>query len=552
MRLLETRGGDLHLTDELHDEEIPPYATLSHTWGHPRDEVTYKDIIERRGQDKAGYEKIKFCGEQAARDGLRYFWVDSCCIDRSSSAELQEAIISMFRWYRGAQKCYAYMADVSTAAGYTIWNWEPAFRRSRWFTRGWTLQELLAPSAVEFFSREGTLLGSKDDLRDLVAEITGIDAGALRGVPMPQFEIDERLAWVARRQTTRGEDEAYCLFGIFGVSMPVMYGEGRENAMSRLRTALRQASRSENEPRNQPFIPPPAAATQRRKYSLLKLEFPPGLLDVVAFSPDGATLAIGCTDSTVMLWDRGSWTLLYTLRRHAGGVSAVAFSPDNKTLATAGGDGIARLWDYRSQTALCALRGPKRRVNTVAWSPDGETLATGSSDGSIMLWDGQSGAARQVLNFHWGYVSTLAFSPADMLVSGGKDRAIRVIDYRSGQLLRKLEGHADLISAVAFSPDGLTLATASADKTVKLWNYWSVRARRTIKMGEDSVQALAFSPHGELATGSANGSLKLWDVQSGAEVHTFDGQQGFVRAVALSSDGAVASVSGSGAFRLWT
>ncbi len=459
----------------------------------------------------------------------------------------------MFRWYRGAQKCYVYMADVSTAAGYTIWTWEPAFRQSRWFTRGWTLQELLAPSAVEFFSREGTLLGSKDDLRDLVVEITGIDAGALRGVPMPQFEIDERLAWVARRHTTRGEDEAYCLLGIFGVSIPVMYGEGRENAMARLQTALRQASRGENQPRDQPFIYPPAAATQRTWGSLLKVEFPPGLLNVVAFSPDGATLAVGCTDSTVMIWDRGSWTMSYTLRRHKGGrVRAVAFSPDNKTLATAGSDGIARLWDYRSQTALCALRGHTRSVNTVAWSPDGETLATGSSDGSIRLWDGQSGAALQVLNFHWGYVSTLTFSPADMLVSGGKDRVVRVIDYRSGQLLRKLEGHMELVSAVAFSPDGLTLATASADQTVKLWNYWSVRARRTIKTTEGFVQALAFSPHGELATGSSHGSLKLWDVQSGAEVHTFDGEQGFVNGVALSSDGAVASVSRNGAFSLWT
>ncbi|KAF2233361.1 HET-domain-containing protein, partial [Viridothelium virens] len=235
MRLLQRREGHLHLTEDLRDNEIPPYAVLSHTWGDPKDEVNFKDMVEGTGRHKAGYEKIVFCGKQAARDDLQHFWVDICCINKSSSAELQEAIISMFRWYERATKCYVYLADVSTPYQYNQWAWEQAFRGSRWFTRGWTLQELLAPQAVEFFSREGRSLGDKENLENLVQEITRIDVRALRGIPISHFKTNERFLWAKIRHTTRGEDEAYSLLGIFGITMPIMYGEGRERAMNRLR-----------------------------------------------------------------------------------------------------------------------------------------------------------------------------------------------------------------------------------------------------------------------------------------------------------------------------
>jgi hypothetical protein len=157
MRLLEVLpNGDFRLTGKLLDDSIPRYAILSHTWGDESQEVISEDMVKYSGRDKAGYKKIKFCGEQAARDGLQYFWMDSCCIDKSNRAELQEAIGSMFRWYRRAVKCYVYLADVS------IQNmWEEAFGKSRWFARGWTLQELLVPLSVEFFSEEGSRLGDK-------------------------------------------------------------------------------------------------------------------------------------------------------------------------------------------------------------------------------------------------------------------------------------------------------------------------------------------------------------------------------------------------------
>jgi hypothetical protein len=123
MRLLECTIKDSRefeefaLSEELYGEDIPPYAILSHTWGRNGDEVTFKDLIDGTGKSKPGFKKIRFGGEQARLDGLRYIWLDTCCIDKSSSAELQEAINSMFRWYRDAAKCYVYLADVSLVAG---------------------------------------------------------------------------------------------------------------------------------------------------------------------------------------------------------------------------------------------------------------------------------------------------------------------------------------------------------------------------------------------------------------------------------------------------
>jgi Heterokaryon incompatibility protein (HET) len=168
MRLLKLVGpGDFSLVQVPTHNDLP-YTILSHTWT-PGQEVTYQELISGSGKSKAGYEKIKFCGEQATKDGYSYFWVDTCCIDKTNPAELSTAINSMFRWYRNAKKCYVYLADVSisgdevdTQANQSTW--EGAFRRSRWFTRGWTLQELVAPAVMEFFSKEGKRLGDRMSL----------------------------------------------------------------------------------------------------------------------------------------------------------------------------------------------------------------------------------------------------------------------------------------------------------------------------------------------------------------------------------------------------
>jgi hypothetical protein len=248
MRLLERNNdGEFRLTKNFSDH-IPKYAILSHTWGVDTEEVNFRDLIDGTGKSKDGYRKIQFCGEQANRDGLQYFWVDTCCIDKSNSTELAEAINSMFRWYRDAAKCYVYLSDVSIAkrkrsTSLSDFAWESAFQASRWFTRGWTLQELLAPRSVEFFSLEGKRLGDKKSLERQIHEITGITVSAIHGALLSQFRVEERLLWAENRQTTREEDKAYSLLGIFDVSMPLIYGEGRDNAISRLKEEIDKPSK---------------------------------------------------------------------------------------------------------------------------------------------------------------------------------------------------------------------------------------------------------------------------------------------------------------------
>jgi hypothetical protein len=248
MRLLElTSSGECSLTRDL-IVKIPPYAILSHTWGEDNEEVTFQDFTQGVGKSKVGYDKIRFCEEHASNDHLQYFWIDTCCIDKSNNNELSEAINSMFRWYRDAAKCYVYLSDVSVNdtnvnGKFNQPSWETAFRKSRWFTRGWTLQELIAPTSVEFFSKEGDLLGSKRSLEQHIYEITGIPIKVLQGGPLSDFSITERMLWAEKRETTRKEDEAYSLLGIFDVHIPLIYGEGRDSAFRRLREEIDKASK---------------------------------------------------------------------------------------------------------------------------------------------------------------------------------------------------------------------------------------------------------------------------------------------------------------------
>jgi len=225
--------------EEFFGSDIPPYAILSHTWGD--EEVTFADLPLNQPTTvaRAGYRKITFTCAQAIYDGLNYAWIDTCCIDKSSSSELSEAINSMFAWYRDSDRCYAYLSDVLEA------NMDENFPGSRWFTRGWTLQELLAPKDVFFYDREGIQLATKLEDAEWISDITGIDKTALLGprdtfgveIGLGSFCVAKRMSWVSNRQTTRAEDMSYCLLGIFDVHMPLLYGEG-DQAFLRLQEEI--------------------------------------------------------------------------------------------------------------------------------------------------------------------------------------------------------------------------------------------------------------------------------------------------------------------------
>jgi ankyrin repeat protein len=294
MRLLRLREDEAEPSlTEFIGNDIPPYAILSHTWGKDNEEFTLKDVERNTGKRKAGYRKIQFCGRQAAKDGLQYFWVDTCCIDKSSSAELQEAINSMFRWYQKAERCYVYLSDVSLANSdrssigpvdgdscvssvessnesnlSSEQTWKLAFRRSRWFTRGWTLQELLAPTSVEFFSIEGKRLGDRVSLAQDIHTTTQIPQRALQGDCLSRFSVNERMSWAERRQTKREEDAAYSLLGIFDIQMPLLYGEGWKKAFARLRKEIGQPPIGESStPKRRRTTEPPLTLPFNRKSS---------------------------------------------------------------------------------------------------------------------------------------------------------------------------------------------------------------------------------------------------------------------------------------------
>ncbi|PMD46803.1 HET-domain-containing protein [Hyaloscypha variabilis F] len=209
----------------------PEYVILSHTWGD--DEVSYSDFQDTAKRlDQLGFRKIELTCTQAQRDGFNYAWVDTCCINKSSSAELSEAINSMFKWYRDAQKCYAYIEDL--VAG----DMASVFGSCKWFTRGWTLQELIAPRKLTFYGPGWISIGEKDNLSQVLESITGIDKSILQHtLELSSISIAKRMSWAAGRKATRKEDIAYCLMGLFDVNMPMLYGEG-EKAFERLQDEI--------------------------------------------------------------------------------------------------------------------------------------------------------------------------------------------------------------------------------------------------------------------------------------------------------------------------
>ena len=227
MHLLHTKTIKLH---EFIGSKVPKYAILSHRW--EGSEISFKDVTKYRNLGASGWAKIRKSCEIANMRGMEWIWIDTCCIDKRSSAELSEAINSMFQWYRDAQECYAYLSDVpSGCTTESHSEHRSPFRQSEWFTRGWTLQELIAPWSIIVLDQAWEKIGTKQSLDYLISSITGIDclnddSSDADDSPLNHC-VAVKLSWASRRVTTRQEDIAYCLMGLFNVNMPLLYGEGK-------------------------------------------------------------------------------------------------------------------------------------------------------------------------------------------------------------------------------------------------------------------------------------------------------------------------------------
>lgn len=280
---------------------------------------------------------------------------------------------------------------------------------------------------------------------------------------------------------------------------------------------------------------------------------PSALCSSVAYEATGNSLAAGCGDGTVRLFDAGTGELLRVLAGHAQGVRSIAFGFDGQTLASASDDKTIRLWELASGQTLRVLEGHKNWVRSLAFGPDGRVLASGSSDHTIRLWDVASGQCSRVIEVpkNWT-VACVAFSPDGKYVASG-DKEIRLWEVLSGKCSRVFEGHTNSILSVAFSPDGKSLASGSSDKTIRLWNVDSRRCFAILQGHKNPVWSVAMSPDGKtLASGSSDNTVRFWDTSTGRCTHIVDGHTDGVLSVAFSPDGqTVASGSSDRTIRLW-
>ncbi|KAK3682819.1 HET domain-containing protein [Podospora appendiculata] len=395
MRLLDTHTLQLK---EFIGKNIPSYAILSHTWNGD-EELSFQEWqkLSPAVENKSGYLKILGACQIAAGNCHQYLWIDTICIDKTSSAELSEAINSMFAWYRDSAVCYVYLSDVDEVPGVDgddVMARDSPFRRSRWFDRGWTLQELLAPKHRVFTTSDWISISDfvpSAAIIDAISDITGIGSTYLNEgwSAIKTASVARRMSWASKRETTRVEDLAYCLFGLFNINMPLLYGEGHK-AFDRLQEAIIRSSNdhtifcwgwhNDHVPYGWRSVMAPSAKVFRdsAKYSPVDVDYRMSLaytitnaglkiklptiatasgqlvmLDVYIGNPDESMLADGGSDKVCLPLSGGAILTRASFPPHPFPLDKILLTPPRKLFLGLGNDDD---WPHRQIAAIAPHR----------------------------------------------------------------------------------------------------------------------------------------------------------------------------------------------------
>ncbi|RYP19113.1 hypothetical protein DL765_003529 [Monosporascus sp. GIB2] len=411
MRLINVKTSEF---EEFPEHRTPSYAILSHTWGSDIEELTFRDV-EKGITKKPGVGSIKLqgCCQQAMKDRVGYIWIDTCCIDKTNSVELGEAINSMFRWYQRASVCYAYLSDVP--GDQNPREEGSKFRTSRWFRRGWTLQELLAPKRLFFYSSDWYRLGAKAQLRTVIEEITGIpkrfltggtniesasvaqhqqgwayDDGDFADVDLELVDVVPRFSWHEGRSVIIPATESDG-----STVSPTLVRLRHEKEGSRDFILILELKQHDTHVKVHHCV---AICSRDTPSEELAGKLRP---EIMLHPPDVTV------DATIefLLEENATWQLRRTLEGYKDSVNSVTFSHNSKLLAAGSDDRTVRLWDPATGQLRRTL-GHKHIVWSVAFSRDSKLLASGSEDSTVRLWDPATGQLLRTLEGHKAFVCT--------------------------------------------------------------------------------------------------------------------------------------------------
>lgn len=530
-------------------DERPGYIVLSHRW-NDGEEMMLQDIKDRQNVDKQGYRKIQGFAKYVRENipCVEWIWVDTCCVNQDSDREVSEAVNSMFHWYADADACLAYLADVDDPQDMA------KLRQSVWFRRGWTLQELLAPYIVIFVSQDwevigykggngmtktGSKIGTTSSMETIVSTITGIPQNVLKDFnESRKLSVDERLAWIDGRQTTRAEDMSYSLFGMFDVALPVIYGEGAEKARRRLFEEASKISQSEK--------PPPS--WQSRLTTLLSAIPANWDVNLNWNQSERSSWRLNVSSRPSTIQRQGSQQDLRLLqcpkdssaaprarsappresflvpndppqmRRNRSELPSIVFRPPDvcivDSLITLQWREYKRLYDHKDQTW------------SLAFSPDGKLVASGGNHSNLSVWDVASGATvMRCEEPSVGRVKSLTFSPEGRLIACGTTSGMFLVDAVTFKISNAFNFGHD-VKCIAISADGKLLARCTQTESswnLDLWEVATGRGPQRIALPGEPT-SLSFSPDGRLlAVGlSQCAGIRLLDTTTWKETMFLD------------------------------